>query len=325
MQTVADFTPFEGVHCETMTTGNLLQHAGLKLSEPMLFGLGEGIGFGIFAIKSLPAPFIGGRIRIEEVTKNVARNLGFIVEFRQTRSRKKAWNNIASFIDVGLPVGVKLDCYYLDHFSSDFHFAAHYVAVHGYDADQIYLVDTIQQGSNLSTSRELFEEGRLWKGPMASNALTWTVDVPNTEINWPRVTQQAIKTNAVSYLNPPIKNFGASGIRKAAAQVKTWPDTIEDAPKQLAQMGMLMERAGTGGGLFRRMYRDFLIEANAYLNIGEIEEAGELIAESSEGWTNAATLLEQFENSASSINKVAETLLENADLEERAFRLLASV
>ena len=129
MTMIPDFKPFIGEHCETMTTGNLLQHAGLSLSEPMLFGLGEGLGFGIFTIKSMPAPFIGGRIRVEEVTKNAANNLGFEVEYRQSRSRKKAWDNIASFVDVGTPVGVKLDCYFLDYFSSDFHFAAHYVAV----------------------------------------------------------------------------------------------------------------------------------------------------------------------------------------------------
>jgi hypothetical protein len=34
-----------GQHCETTTLGALLRHEGLELSEPMLFGLGEGLGF----------------------------------------------------------------------------------------------------------------------------------------------------------------------------------------------------------------------------------------------------------------------------------------
>ena len=42
---IQDFYPFEGQHCETTATGSLLQHLGIKLSEPMLFGLGEGLGF----------------------------------------------------------------------------------------------------------------------------------------------------------------------------------------------------------------------------------------------------------------------------------------
>lgn len=32
-----------GAHCETTTLGVLLDHAGIQLSEPMLFGLGGGL------------------------------------------------------------------------------------------------------------------------------------------------------------------------------------------------------------------------------------------------------------------------------------------
>ena len=34
-----------GAHCETTALGVLLRHAGLDLSEPMLFGLGSGLSF----------------------------------------------------------------------------------------------------------------------------------------------------------------------------------------------------------------------------------------------------------------------------------------
>jgi hypothetical protein len=40
---VENFKPFIGQHCETKATGSLLQHLGIRLSEPMLFGLGEGL------------------------------------------------------------------------------------------------------------------------------------------------------------------------------------------------------------------------------------------------------------------------------------------
>jgi len=36
---------FEGQHCETTATGSLLNFLDITLSEPMLFGLGEGIGY----------------------------------------------------------------------------------------------------------------------------------------------------------------------------------------------------------------------------------------------------------------------------------------
>ena len=36
--------PFIGQHCETTATGTLLKQLGIELSEPILCGLGEGIG-----------------------------------------------------------------------------------------------------------------------------------------------------------------------------------------------------------------------------------------------------------------------------------------
>ena len=42
---------FDGEHCETVAIGTLLAQRGSGLSEPMLFGLGEGLSF-IFLTKS---------------------------------------------------------------------------------------------------------------------------------------------------------------------------------------------------------------------------------------------------------------------------------
>ncbi|MGP1431481.1 MAG: BtrH N-terminal domain-containing protein, partial [Treponema sp.] len=44
--------PFTGQHCESTATGTLLNQLGIELSEPMLFGLGEGLGFIIWKMKS---------------------------------------------------------------------------------------------------------------------------------------------------------------------------------------------------------------------------------------------------------------------------------
>ena len=72
-----------------------------------------------------------------------------------------------------------------------------------------FVVDTAQQGGAMRTSRATFEEGRLWKGPMASNAMTWTVEVSGAQIDWPVTLAGAITANAQAYLNPPIRSFGA--------------------------------------------------------------------------------------------------------------------
>ncbi len=222
MTMITGYRPFVGQHCETTATGNLLRAAGLELSEPMLFGLGEGLSYGVFEFKGMDAPFIGGRSRPDELTRTLASNLGVTIEQRQTRSKARAWSNVADVVDAGRPVAVKLNMRLLDYDTSGTDFAAHYVAVHGDDDENVLVADTAGQGGSQVTSRASFEEARLWKGPMASNALTWSVvDLP-TEIDWRTVVRRAIAATATAYLNPPIANFGAQGIRKTAKLVVGW-------------------------------------------------------------------------------------------------------
>lgn len=58
-----DIKPFIGQHCESTATGTLLNQLGVELSESMLFGLGEGLEFTLWNMKSMNMPFIGGRIK----------------------------------------------------------------------------------------------------------------------------------------------------------------------------------------------------------------------------------------------------------------------
>src|SRR6187431_3375181 len=88
------FQPFVGLHCETVATGSLLKAAGLKLSEPMLFGLGEGLGFIYINLSSLPLPFVGGRSKPFALTEALCANLGVGLEAGETTSRAKAWKAI---------------------------------------------------------------------------------------------------------------------------------------------------------------------------------------------------------------------------------------
>ena len=142
---IKDFKPFNGQHCETTATGSLLNQIGFELSEPMLFGLGEGLGFIFWNMKIMDFPFIGGRIKPDALTENISKNLDFKLEVRKTSSVKKAWENVKNNIDNNIAVGLKLDCYHLDYFTNKIHFAGHYVAIYGYDDKFAYLIDTKQQ------------------------------------------------------------------------------------------------------------------------------------------------------------------------------------
>ena len=145
------FTPYTGQHCETTAIGNLLQHAGVHLSEPMLFGLGQGLGFIYWDSKAMDFPFIGGRIKPDVLTANLDACLDLNINIQETSSVDKAWQNVQRHIEQGTPVGLKLDSYYLDYFTNNVHFAGHYAVLYGFDDEYAYMADTEQQGAHAQT------------------------------------------------------------------------------------------------------------------------------------------------------------------------------
>lgn len=290
---INEFQPFIGQHCETTATGCLMKHMGLDLSEPMLFGIGQGLGFIYWDMKNMDFPFIGGRIKPDMITDNLAKNLDLNLEVKETSSINTAWRNAKEKIDSGIPVGLKLDSYYLDYFTSKVHFAGHYVAMYGYDDSHAYLVDTEQQGSAVKATLKNVEQARNAKGPMPSRNKSYVITGKNSDPDLKLVVRGAIKTNAIDFLNPPIKNIGYKGIEKASVEVKKWLSRTDDPKNNVALAGFLMERAGTGGALFRNLYRDFLQESLDVLDgeNGNLHQGYLLFAEIAPLWTEVSVLI----------------------------------
>jgi hypothetical protein len=86
----------------------------------------------------------------------------------------------------------------------------------------------------------------------------------------------AITACADAFLNPPIANVGHWGIDKAGKLVRTWIQRTDDPQRDLPQAALLMEKAGTGGALFRNLYRDFLAECVHLLDSGDLRTGHEL-------------------------------------------------
>ncbi|MFA8300896.1 MAG: BtrH N-terminal domain-containing protein [Hyphomicrobiales bacterium] len=313
-----NFTPFIGEHCETTATGSILQHIGLNLSEPMLFGLGQGLSFIYWKMKTMPFPFFGGRIKADEITKNICFNLNLKLEMKETTSLKKAWKNAIEALEDNKPVGIKLDCYHLEYFIKKVHFAAHYVCMHGYDDENVFVVDTKPQGSAAKTSHKNFALARNEKGPMSSRNLSYTIDLtPNTK-KPQDVILNAIKANAINYLNPPIKNIGFRGIEKASKEIYKWFNTSKDITTEFEVCGRLMEVAGTGGALFRNLYRDFLKESYELLKLDFLHKAYQDFIEIAKLWNQVSKLFDDVSKTKDIkyLDKASETLKNIAQKEK---------
>ncbi|MFS2280298.1 BtrH N-terminal domain-containing protein [Microbacterium sp. OR21] len=323
-----------GVHCETTALRVLLTHGGLQLSEPMLFGLGSGLSFIYWDSRQQNLPFLGGRVKPFVLSQNLTSRLGIDLRVDETTSRRKAWDQLRETLRDGTPVGLQLDSHDLEYFGSRVHFAGHIVAMYGYDHDRAYLVDTAQQGGAVTTSLESLARARAARGPMSAHHRAFIVNVPADARRPNRIRQAivpAIVACAKEFLAPPIANLGNRGIVTTAERIPSWFERLDDPSRDLAVIAMLMERAGTGGALFRNLYRDFLTESKELVTRAShaklIGQNAARFAESAQHWTRASETIERAGTTgrADLLGEAADTIRQIATLETAAMTSLASL
>ncbi|MEV4176271.1 BtrH N-terminal domain-containing protein [Nonomuraea sp. NPDC049709] len=324
MTIVKDVEARDTQHCETTALGVLLRHEGLDLSEPMLFGLGSGLSFIYWDSKAMAVPFLGGRVRPFELTGNLAARLGLTLRTEETTSPRKAWANVAAQIDAGRPVGLQLDSYHLDYFRSKVHFGGHVVAMYGYDEHDAYLVDTGPQGGAVRTSRTSLAEARAERGPMTARSRSFTIELPAHPVPWQEQLVPAITACAAAFLAAPIANLGHRGIDKAARQVPGWLARAEQPQRDLPQAALLMEQAGTGGALFRALYRDFLGECAGLIDDDGLRTGHRLYGEAAVMWTDVAALIAKAGETgdAAHLDEAGAVLHDLARIESEAMHVL---
>ena len=285
------YLEFKGEHCETTAIGVLMHYLGFNYSESMLFGLGEGLNFAILPWGTDGFPFLGGRTKQAEIVQCLCKNLDLELIENRTTSKKKAWEVVKKYLDQGRPVGLQLDCYYLEYFTSKIHFAGHFAAIVKYDELDAYLVDTQQQGGLMKTSLDSLSLARNEKGPMFGKNLSFVIDKKPNKIDIEVSIINALYKNAEKFLNPQISNFGNKGLLRAAKDIKKWYKASQDIVKDFSFLATMMEKGGTGGAMFRNLYRDFLEEASYLVSDSRIKDAYELYKQSAMHWNKLSETL----------------------------------
>jgi hypothetical protein len=136
-----------------------------------------------------------------------------------------------------------------------------------------------------------------------------------------------LKNNASEYLNPPIQNISYKGILKMAAELEKWFAASKNKEADFKLMSVLMERAGTGGAIFRNLYRDFLKESSYLLSIKNIETAFDNFKDAAGLWTDVSGLLEKAgaENNPDYIKNASQLLKQISQLEKAAMEQLVII
>jgi hypothetical protein len=271
-----------GNHCGSTALRNLLAFHGVEISEEMAFGLGAGACFYYVALDdNSPSRFTNGRAaRLED---NFLELTGTPLRMRTDSDPEASWSMARETIDDGRPAILLTDLYYLDHYGRSAHFPGHAVVLAGYDEELAWLSDTAFEDLQ-TTSLESLKEARHSQQPifqLDGQAIDLPPDVELSKedllAHAPAAIERAVKEMEESALG---EFAGLPALRRFAAEVGDWPEAAEDWQWCARFLYQVIERRGTGGGNFRKMYSRFLVETG-------YEEAT-LAAEASDRWTALA-------------------------------------
>ncbi|MDX6615324.1 MAG: hypothetical protein QOD60_415 [Solirubrobacterales bacterium] len=277
---VPGYTHTPGNHCGSTALRNLLAFHGAEISEEMAFGLGAGACFFYIALDGQsPSRFTNGRgARLEETFVELT---GAPLRLETDEDEGRAWGIARAAVDAGRPALLLSDLYYLDHYGNSAHFPGHAVVLAGYDDEVAYLSDTAFEELQ-TTSLENLAKARHSKHPAYPLAGQMLHLPDGKEVGDLGAAIPAAVARAVKEMEEPAMGEfqGLPALRRLAVEIGDWPEAAEDWQWCARFLYQVIERRGTGGGNFRRMYARFLEEAGY--------QQFELCDEAANRWTSVA-------------------------------------
>ena len=144
-----------------------------------------------------------------------------------------------------------------------------------------------------------------------------------------KILTEAIAETCDAMLNPPAKLLGINGILKFSTEILKWEKFNPNKMKLSGTTNyfQISKDGGTGGGIFRKMYGDFLIEASTILDNKNIAMLGTEFIEVATQWDNIAEDLWQLSLSgdASLLQKMSKELIAIYYQEKNLYQSLQKV
>lgn len=327
MQT--SFQHQQHAHCESGVTVNLLQHAGITISEPMAFGIGAGIFFGhIPFLKVSGVPATTFRIWPGYIFKRVAKRLGVSYKMEKYKRPEEGMQAMDAALENNIPVGMLAGVYYLDYLPEAFrfHFNAHNLVVSGKENGNYLVSDPVLETSSV-IAPEALRQARYAKGMPEPNGKMYYITGTPEKIDFSAAIRSGVKQSCFFMLSPPLPWFGYKAIFTLAAKIENYPQklTTRKAALYLGNIIRMQEEIGTGGGGFRFLYAAFLQEAAEYLQFETLNDFAGRYTKIGDHWRNfafeAARLFKARTGFDASDYKKLSNLLRQIGQEEKQFFL----
>jgi len=321
-------------HCETGVVANMLSSQGLKITEPMAFGLASALTFAYLPfVKVSGMPLIAYRMPPKSIIKGVAKKLALKVNSQKFSNPEKGMRALDVALEQGHNVGLQTSVYWLPYFPEDmrFHFNAHNLVVYGKDEQGNYLISDPVFEDVVSCSTESLKRARFAKGVLAPKGLMYTFENSQIEIDYCEQIYKSIKKTAKMMHGIPIPGinyFGVKGIDYLAKQIlKLQTKPMKYTRLFLGNIVRMQEEIGTGGAGFRFMFGSFLDEASTITGDQELFELSKLATEIGDKWREFAMQAVLFckQRKQVSLDDIAQALLECGQLERQLQKKLLAL
>ncbi len=324
-----EFQHKQSAHCENGVISNLMNHQGVKVSEPLVFGIGAGLFFVYLPfLKVNFAPGFSYRPMPGYIFRRFAKQLGIKVIHKRFKSEAEAQKILDQKLKEGIPVGLQVGVYNLTYFPDEyrFHFNAHNLVVFGKEDDRYLISDPVMETPTSLTEKEL-SKVRFAQGALPPKGHLYYLESVPTQYDWEQAIKKGIKKTCKDML-APVPIVGVNAMKWVAKSIRKWPKKLgtKKTNHYLGQLIRMQEEIGTGGGGFRFIYAAFLEEASQILKNPKLKELSKEMTEIGDEWRDFALNISRvYKNRSGEENmyeKLSDQLMGLSERERKFFQEL---
>jgi len=283
--TLIKSTHVAGVHCGSTAIADLVRFHGFGWSEAFCFGIGGGLG-----ITYLKTPEASPTRLLH------ARSLGFEQRFFNAigvddfswvsaDTAEESEQQLLTALDENRPALLLTDIYYLHYFNSSSHFPGHAIMTWGYNKDECTFQVTDTERENFETvSFEKMKKARISRQiPFICDGDFYAPKHLNKPTDLKTLCREAIKENASRLLIKTDKTSGFLALQTLIDDFSEWEQS-DDWQWNCRFAYQTIEKRGSGGSGFRKMYARFLGEASQYLDSVKVLDLERKMQKSAQSW-----------------------------------------
>lgn len=298
----------KGGHCGSGALRDLTEWAEIAwesqtLDEGVVFALGGALDFCCVRSPQLtPQTYLVGRG--SDLEQDYLTRVGAKFVVRTTDDPDAGWAFVTDEVDKGRPVMVWADIGELPYLRVRLHMSRHDIVIVGYDDEErvAYVVDNDRDTTQLVPYDNLRRARSSVGFPTPTRHTTYHVDWPDHVPDLRPIASDALGASAAvmrgdaagaPLLHVEAAEVGSSGLKGVQAfaeDLRSWSTSFdeEDLTAALFGLGAFIEKAGTGGGLFRTLQAKGCQTIADLLNDAATADAAAAARDASKAWSALA-------------------------------------